>query len=136
MDFYAPWVCYFDLVDWKVEFCRASLRSLPAEKYLEVEAKALCEAILCGEIFVDDERLLTLERGVEILWKKEKYVGRGGYSLRECWRISDLSPQKLVCIDAGVLTGGFMDCFLRCGAFTVHAVDVGITYWFWKLKMR
>ena len=48
-----------------MEFCRASLRSLPAEKYLEVEAKALCEAILCGEIFVDGERLLTLSVG----WK-------------------------------------------------------------------
>jgi len=116
----------------------ASLKKILAEKYPEMEEKSLYSAILCGEIFVDGERLLSpkceVGRGVEILWKKKKYVGRGGYKLEGALADFRLSPRKLVCVDAGASTGGFTDCLLRYGASTVHAVDVGYNLLVWKLR--
>jgi len=116
----------------------ASLKNLLAEKYPEIEKEELYSAILCGEILVDGERLLNpkqeVKRGVEILWKKKKYVGRGGYKLEGALEDFGLSPRKLVCVDAGASTGGFTDCLLRYGASTVHAVDVGYNLLDWKLR--
>jgi len=95
-------------------------------------------AILCGEIFVDGERVLNpgrkVEQEAEIIWKRKKYVGRGGYKLEGALEDFSLSPQKVVCVDAGASTGGFTDCLLRYGASTVHTVDVGYNLLDWKLR--
>lgn len=95
-------------------------------------------AILCGEIFVNGERMLNpkreVERGAKILWKSKKYVSRGGYKLEGALEDFRFDPRGLVCIDAGASTGGFTDCLLRRGVSTVHAVDVGYNLLDWKLR--
>lgn len=53
------------------------------------------------------------------------YVSRGGLKLRGALDFFKLNPAGKVCLDIGVATGGFTDCFLQAGAPKVYAVDVG-----------
>ncbi|MDA8244598.1 MAG: TlyA family RNA methyltransferase [Elusimicrobia bacterium] len=53
------------------------------------------------------------------------YVSRGGLKLRGALDAFALDPAGKVCLDVGVATGGFTDCFLQAGASRVYAVDVG-----------
>jgi 23S rRNA (cytidine1920-2'-O)/16S rRNA (cytidine1409-2'-O)-methyltransferase len=55
----------------------------------------------------------------------EPYVSRGGHKLAAALDAFGLSPQGLVCLDAGASTGGFTDVLLQRGARRVYAVDVG-----------
>jgi len=53
------------------------------------------------------------------------YVSRGGTKLKgalDCFKVEACGK---VCLDVGVATGGFTDCFLQAGALKVYAVDVG-----------
>jgi len=54
------------------------------------------------------------------------YVSRGGTKLKgalDCFKVEACGK---VCLDVGVATGGFTDCFLQEGALKVYAVDVGV----------
>lgn len=53
------------------------------------------------------------------------YVSRGGLKLKGALDSFGLDPAGKVCLDIGVATGGFTDCFLQAGATKVYAVDVG-----------
>jgi len=117
----------------QIPIIRALSRSYP-----EMDSEELYAAILCGEVFVNGERVRdpkarmpldgTLERRVD------KFVGRGGYKLEGALDDLDLDPDGLVCLDAGASTGGFTDCLLSRGAMNVHAVDVGYNQLAWKLR--
>lgn len=85
--------------------------------------------ILCGEVFVDGERvrspkrMISAEQKIEI--KTRKYVSRGGSKLEAALRTWHLSVNKKIVVDIGCSTGGFTDCLLQAGASIVHSVDVG-----------
>ncbi len=55
----------------------------------------------------------------------EVFVSRGGHKLAKALNEFHLSPEGLVCLDAGASTGGFSDCLLQRGAAHIYAVDVG-----------
>jgi 23S rRNA (cytidine1920-2'-O)/16S rRNA (cytidine1409-2'-O)-methyltransferase len=53
------------------------------------------------------------------------YVSRGGLKLKGALDAFKTPVKGRVCLDIGVATGGFTDCFLQEGAARVYAVDVG-----------
>lgn len=53
------------------------------------------------------------------------YVSRGGLKLKGALDRFKIEVKDRICLDVGVATGGFTDCFLRAGAKKVYAVDVG-----------
>ncbi len=53
------------------------------------------------------------------------YVSRGGLKLKGAMGAFKIDPTGKICLDVGVATGGFTDCFLQAGASKVYAVDVG-----------
>ncbi len=53
------------------------------------------------------------------------YVSRGGLKLKGALDAFGVAAKGRVCLDVGVATGGFTDCFLQAGAARVYAVDVG-----------
>lgn len=53
------------------------------------------------------------------------YVSRGGLKLKGALDAFGIDPAGRTCLDIGVATGGFTDCFLQAGAKLVYAVDVG-----------
>ncbi len=53
------------------------------------------------------------------------YVSRGGLKLKGALEHFKIDPKARICLDIGVATGGFTDCFLQAGARKVYAVDVG-----------
>jgi 23S rRNA (cytidine1920-2'-O)/16S rRNA (cytidine1409-2'-O)-methyltransferase len=117
---------------------RAPLSRLLELKYPESEPKELFAAVLCGEISVNGEKLrdpkALVPKTSDISWTTGKYVGRGGFKLEGALDDLGLSPEGLVCLDAGSSTGGFTDCLLSRGAILVHSVDVGYNQLAWKLR--
>jgi len=115
-----------------------SLKLLLTSRYPEKDSKRLYSAILCGEIIVNGEKVSNPKTAVpgdaEIIWKVDKYVGRGGLKLEGALYDMSLDPSGMVCLDAGSSTGGFTDCLLSVGAVCVHAVDVGYNQLAWKLR--
>jgi 23S rRNA (cytidine1920-2'-O)/16S rRNA (cytidine1409-2'-O)-methyltransferase len=53
------------------------------------------------------------------------YVSRGGLKLKGALDNFKTEVKGRICLDVGVATGGFTDCFLQEGAARVYAVDVG-----------
>jgi 23S rRNA (cytidine1920-2'-O)/16S rRNA (cytidine1409-2'-O)-methyltransferase len=53
------------------------------------------------------------------------YVSRGGLKLKGAIDHFGIKAAGRTCLDIGVATGGFTDCFLQEGAEKVYAVDVG-----------
>lgn len=62
---------------------------------------------------------------VELVRDDCPYVSRGGLKLKGALDAFGLDPRGRICLDVGVATGGFSDCFLQAGAAKVYAVDVG-----------
>lgn len=57
--------------------------------------------------------------------KIAKYVGRAGFKLEKALHEFNIDVSGLVCLDAGIATGGFTDCLLQNGAAKVYGIDVG-----------
>ncbi|MGB8467754.1 MAG: TlyA family RNA methyltransferase [Candidatus Babeliales bacterium] len=53
------------------------------------------------------------------------YVSRAGIKLAAVLDHFHLAPEGMVCMDAGLSTGGFTDCLLQRGAKKVYGIDVG-----------
>lgn len=68
---------------------------------------------------VREEDLIELARG------GCPYVSRGGLKLKGALDAFKVTVKGRTCLDVGVATGGFTDCFLQEGAPRVYAVDVG-----------
>lgn len=62
---------------------------------------------------------------IELVKSDCPYVSRGGTKLKGALDAFKTPVKGRVCLDVGVATGGFTDCFLREGALKVYAVDVG-----------
>ncbi len=96
----------------------------------ESREKAL-RAIMAGLVTVNDRQADKAGQAVRAddvlgLVKSDcPYVSRGGLKLKGALDAFGISPRGRVCLDVGVATGGFTDCFLQEGAQKVYAVDVG-----------
>ncbi|MBM3894030.1 TlyA family RNA methyltransferase [Candidatus Dependentiae bacterium] len=55
----------------------------------------------------------------------KEYVGFAGYKLAAALMYFKINLSGLVCLDAGLSTGGFSDCLLQEGALLVYGIDVG-----------
>lgn len=62
---------------------------------------------------------------IEITRSDCPYVSRGGLKLKGALDRFKIEVKDRICLDVGVATGGFTDCFLQEGAKKVYAVDVG-----------
>ena len=96
----------------------------------ESREKAL-RAIMAGLVTVNgrpaDKAGQAVREGdaVELVKNDCPYVSRGGLKLKGALDAFQVSPAGKICLDVGVATGGFTDCFLQAGALKVYAVDVG-----------
>lgn len=109
---------------------RPSLLELLKARYPQIETEELRARILCGEVWVDGERVRdprALVSGWEapITMKSRRFVSRGGEKLEAVLESWEVDVSGLALIDAGSSTGGFTDCLLQRGARRVVAVDVG-----------
>lgn len=97
-------------------------------------------AVLAGLVFVNGERVTKAGHDVEaddalrVEAPAHPWASRGGVKLEGALRALGLSPEGLVCLDAGASTGGFTDVLLTFGAARVHAVDVGYGLIDWRLR--
>lgn len=117
---------------------RTLLNRLLAERYPDIDPQKLYSAVLCGEIIVNGEKLrdpgALVPKAADVVWKTDKYVGRGGLKLEGALDELALDPKGMVCLDAGSSTGGFTDCLLSRGASCIHAVDVGYNQLAWRIR--
>jgi len=96
--------------------------------------------IMCGEVFVDNERedkpgtKIDDSCNIEVRSNKLRYVSRGGLKLEKAMEVFDVSVRDKICMDVGASTGGFTDCMLQNGAIKVYSVDVGHGQLDWKLR--
>ena len=58
-------------------------------------------------------------------FQKPKYVSRAGFKLEKALEHFAIKVAGLICMDAGISTGGFTDCLLQHGATKVYGIDVG-----------
>jgi 23S rRNA (cytidine1920-2'-O)/16S rRNA (cytidine1409-2'-O)-methyltransferase len=66
--------------------------------------------------------------------ESSRFVSRGGDKLRGALDAFHVSANGKICLDVGSSTGGFTDCLLQDGAFSVWAVDVGKGLLDYKLR--
>tara|TARA_B100001996_G_scaffold382953_1_gene376497 strand:- start:1350 stop:2078 length:729 start_codon:yes stop_codon:yes gene_type:complete len=96
--------------------------------------------IIAGEVFVNDEKVLTpsklidSEARIEIKLLKDSFVSRGGIKLEEAINYYQINIKDKICMDVGASTGGFTDCLLRKEALKVYSVDVGYGQLDYKLR--
>tara|TARA_Y100001936_G_scaffold253934_1_gene322476 strand:+ start:1405 stop:2133 length:729 start_codon:yes stop_codon:yes gene_type:complete len=96
--------------------------------------------IIAGEVFVNDEKVLTpsklIDSGsrIEIKLLKDSFVSRGGIKLEEAINYYQINIKDKICLDIGASTGGFTDCLLRKEALKVYSVDVGYGQLDYKLR--
>ncbi|OIO00028.1 MAG: TlyA family rRNA (cytidine-2'-O)-methyltransferase [Elusimicrobia bacterium CG_4_10_14_0_2_um_filter_56_8] len=99
-------------------------------KLFESREKAL-RAIMAGLVTVngrpaDKAGQQVKETDIIELVKSDcPYVSRGGIKLKGALDVFKVPVKGRVCLDVGVATGGFSDCFLQEGALKVYGVDVG-----------
>jgi 23S rRNA (cytidine1920-2'-O)/16S rRNA (cytidine1409-2'-O)-methyltransferase len=108
---------------------RVRLLDLLRSKFPETGKKELHAITVCGEVYVDDERIRDprhmTDPGAEITISRSAYVSRGGEKLEYALESWELPMKEKIFLDAGSSTGGFTDCLLKHGAKAVHSVDVG-----------
>ena len=106
--------------------------------YDSVGREELLAQILCGETFVNGERIRKashlVDEGCTIEFRRESYVSRGGTKLEHGLAFWNIRPRGKVFLDAGSSTGGFTDCLLQHGAIAVHAVDTGYNQLDFRLR--
>ncbi len=96
----------------------------------ESREKAL-RAIMAGLVAVNgkpaDKAGQAVRDGdaISLLKSDCPYVSRGGLKLKSALANFSIEAGGRICLDVGVATGGFTDCFLQAGAKKVYAVDVG-----------
>ena len=102
-----------------------------AERYPALSRSKIQELITEGAVSVNGTKitrssfLIDEQAVIEVDTATLKYVSRAGLKLEHALRAFKISVKDLVCLDAGLSTGGFTDCLLQNGARKVYGVDVG-----------
>ncbi len=107
------------------------LDALVAEQLPEHSRQQIQSWIMQGKIYVDGVPVTKpgtqVSRDVSLSYEieKPKYVSRAGLKLEKALQHFALDVTGMVCLDAGISTGGFTDCLLQQGARKVYGIDVG-----------
>jgi 23S rRNA (cytidine1920-2'-O)/16S rRNA (cytidine1409-2'-O)-methyltransferase len=107
-----------------------ALINLLCSRDSRISRKEIYARILCGEVFVDGQRVRDPQQLIPLTARidyqpQRQYVSRGGEKLAgalQRWKI-DVSGMSF--LDAGASTGGFTDCLLQHGAARVCSIEVG-----------
>ena len=83
------------------------------------------EVLVNGEVDTRADRTILPEDKISLKEKSCPYVSRGGLKLAGALKHWNISVKDKVCVDIGVVTGGFSDCMIQAGAKLVYGVDVG-----------
>jgi len=117
---------------------RIPLLALLKKRYPDLDADDLYARIVCGEVFIAEERISDPKHLVPAdsvpAFRVRRFVSRGGEKLEEAIRRLGIDVTGLIFVDAGASTGGFTDCLLSRGAAIVHAVDVGYNQLAYSLR--
>lgn len=109
-----------------------------AKNFPGIHRDVLYTRIMCGEVFVDGEKIsnpsIKVSINSEINIVEKKFVSRGGIKLDAALKEWSLIVAGKIILDAGSSTGGFTDCLLQRGAGFVHAVDVGYNQLAYSLR--
>lgn len=113
---------------------------LLVERGLQESRQKAQATIMCGSVFVNDQRAdkpgmaVAEDARIEIRGHTLAYVSRGGLKLEKAMETFPITLDGAVCGDIGASTGGFTDCMLQNGAKRVYSVDVGYGQLAWKLR--
>ena len=113
---------------------------LLVERGLQESRQKAQATIMCGSVFVNDQRAdkpgmaVAEDARIEIRGNTLAYVSRGGLKLEKAMETFPITLDGAVCGDIGASTGGFTDCMLQNGAKRVYSVDVGYGQLAWKLR--
>lgn len=105
------------------------LLQLLVQRYPGLGKDRLYASLLCGEVFVDGERIregqktVSTDATVEI--RQKHFVSRGGEKLDHALNRWNIPVDGKIVLDVGASTGGFTDCLLKRGAKKIYAVDSG-----------
>lgn len=67
----------------------------------------------------------NLDKKIVLDLQMPKYVCRAGFKLEAALIHFKINVKDLICLDAGISTGGFTDCLLQNGANKIFGIDVG-----------
>lgn len=101
------------------------------ELYPDYSRKQIQLFIIQGNVFVNELQVIkpgaqvTHDALIELRDVDLKYVGRAGFKLEKALDRFAIDVTNLVCLDAGLSTGGFTDCLLQRGAKKIYGIDVG-----------
>lgn len=99
--------------------------------YPQYSRKQIQRFVTEGNVFVDEiaitktSTLVDDNVSIDLRDVNLKYVGRAGCKLEKALDHFVIDVTNLVCLDAGLSTGGFTDCLLQRGAKKVYGIDVG-----------
>jgi 23S rRNA (cytidine1920-2'-O)/16S rRNA (cytidine1409-2'-O)-methyltransferase len=80
---------------------------------------------VAGTIATNPARLVAPGEPIALLGPRPRFVGRGGEKLLAAIEHFGIDATGKHALDVGASTGGFTDCWLRQGAMSVVALDVG-----------
>ena len=119
---------------------KITLRRLLSEQYPRWGGGEILAHVLCGEVYVDGERVTDInavvsDNAVAEFRLQHRFVSRGGDKLNAILEEWGLDVRGRVFLDAGASTGGFTDCLLQRGAAFVYCVDVGYNVLDYRLRV-
>lgn len=97
------------------QYSRAQIQSFIMQGKVSVNGMVVTKA---GTL-VNQDVLLSYD------FQKPKFVSRAGFKLEKALEHFNIDVTNLVCMDAGISTGGFTDCLLQHGAKKIYGIDVG-----------
>ncbi|QQR54105.1 TlyA family RNA methyltransferase [bacterium] len=104
---------------------------LVQQKYPHLTRCQIQQQIAAATVFINNQvvkkpgHLYDTESEVLLTVEHPKYVSRAGFKLEAALNAWSIDVSGLVCLDAGISTGGFTDCLLQKGACKVYGIDVG-----------
>lgn len=109
---------------------RKALINLLCSREPRISRKEIYARILCGEVFVDGQRIRDPQQLVPLTvyidyQPPRPYVSRGGEKLAGALMRWGVDVAGISLLDAGASTGGFTDCLLQHGAARVCAIEAG-----------
>ncbi len=103
------------LKEWHQELSRSQIQELITIGAVTVNGRVITQS----SFLVKNDALITVDK------RRLTYVSRAGLKLEHALQTFSIVVKDLVCLDAGLSTGGFTDCLLRHGAQKVYGIDVG-----------
>jgi 23S rRNA (cytidine1920-2'-O)/16S rRNA (cytidine1409-2'-O)-methyltransferase len=104
---------------------------LLAQQFPHYSRQQIQSWIMQGKVRVNNQpiikvgTLISVDAHIVCDTQEPKYVSRAGFKLEKALHEFNIKAEGLICLDAGISTGGFTDCLLQHGAQKVYGIDVG-----------